>query len=74
MRCDTRHCRAMVNSAKEPFPEIHVVLGMEYEYTPEFHSFFEDDLLGKYDFEYLIGAPHFSRTTTTFGKRHRVEL
>ena len=49
----------VVNSAKEQFPELRVVLGMECEYIPEFHSFFEDDLLGKYNFEYLIGGPHF---------------
>ena len=37
----------MVNSAKEQFPELRVVLGMECEYISEFHSYFEDDLLGK---------------------------
>lgn len=50
-----------VRRAKEEFPELRIVLGMECEYIQAFHSFYEDELYGKYGFEYLVGGPHFFR-------------
>ena len=48
-----------VRTAKTDYPDLRVLLGMECEYVPKFHSFFEDLLLGEYDFEYLIAGAHF---------------
>ena len=48
-----------VNRGKEDFPTLRVLLGMECEYVPKFHSFFEDELLGERNFDYLAGGPHF---------------
>ena len=51
---------AAVRSAQAEFPEIEVLLGMECEYFPEFHAFYEDELLGRRDYDYLIGAGHYT--------------
>ena len=48
-----------VHRAKREFPSLRVLLGMECEYIPKFHSFYEDELYGHYDFDYLVGGPHF---------------
>lgn len=48
-----------VHRAQSEFPEIRVLLGMECEYVPKFHAFFEDELLGERKFDYLVGGPHF---------------
>ena len=33
---------------------------MECEYFPEFHAFYEDELLGRRGYDYLIGAGHYT--------------
>ncbi|GIS37509.1 MAG: hypothetical protein Ct9H90mP9_5390 [Pseudomonadota bacterium] len=33
---------------------------MECEYFPEFHHFYEDELLGRRGYDYLIGAGHYT--------------
>lgn len=48
-----------VSKAKHEFPMLRVLLGMECEYIPKFHAFYEEELLGLYEFEYLVGGPHF---------------
>ena len=48
-----------VHRAQREYPSLKVLLGMECEYIPKFHSFYEDELLGTYEFDYLIGGPHF---------------
>ncbi len=50
--------RAVVR-AREAFPKLRVLLGMECEYVKEFRAFFEDELLGKRHYDYLIGAGHY---------------
>ena len=52
------YCDA-VNLAQKQFPDLRILLGMECEYVPEFHAFYEDELLGQRKFDYLIGGPHF---------------
>ena len=49
-----------VHLAQAEFPEIEVLLGMECEYFPEYHAFYEDELLGKRNYDYLIGAGHYT--------------
>lgn len=48
-----------IDSAKEKFKEIKILKGMECEYGKEYYNFYKEELLGKYDFDYLIGAPHY---------------
>ena len=49
-----------VLAAKKSIPQVRVLLGMECEYIQEFKNYFEDELLGKRNFEYLIGAAHYT--------------
>ena len=48
-----------VADAREAYPDLRVLLGMECEYSQEFHAFFEDELLGRRGYDYLIGAGHY---------------
>jgi len=49
-----------VLAAKSSVPEVRVLLGMECEYVKEYKNYLEDELLGKRQFEYLIGAAHYT--------------
>lgn len=57
-----------VRRAKQEFPSLRVSLGMECEYIPKFHAFYEDELFGQHGFEYLVGGPHFF--TDDYGNWH----
>ncbi|MDA0789232.1 MAG: histidinol-phosphatase [Proteobacteria bacterium] len=48
-----------IDRAREEYPSLRVVKGMECEYVPEHRNWYEDELLGEYQFDYLIGAAHF---------------
>jgi histidinol-phosphatase (PHP family) len=60
-----------IDRARLDFPRLRILKGMECEYVPEFRSFYEDELLGEYRFDYLIGAAHFfpvaERWRNTYG-------
>jgi len=47
-----------IDRAREQFPQLRIVKGMECEYVPEHRNWYEDELLGAYEFDYLIGAAH----------------
>ena len=49
-----------VRTAQRSVPQVHVLLGMESEYVPEFKNYLQDELLGKRQFDYLIGAGHYT--------------
>jgi len=49
----------MIDAAKEKFPELTILKGMECEYREESLTFFKDDLLGRREFDYLVLGPHF---------------
>lgn len=51
--------REAVSEARNAFPGLRVLLGMECEYTRELHAFFEDELMGARQFDYLVGAAHY---------------
>jgi histidinol-phosphatase (PHP family) len=51
---------AAVREAAVSQPDLTVLLGMECEWTPEFRSFLEDELLGRRGYDYLIGACHLT--------------
>lgn len=48
-----------VREAQLECPELLVLLGMECEYTPGFHAFYQDELLDRREYDYLIGAGHY---------------
>ena len=48
-----------IMDAQNAFPDLMVLKAMECEYTPEYHSFYADELLDKRDYDYLIGAGHY---------------
>ncbi|MBQ62237.1 MAG: histidinol phosphatase [Gammaproteobacteria bacterium] len=48
-----------IDQARIDFPSLRLLKGMECEYIPEFHSFYQDELLGEFQFDYLIGGAHF---------------
>src|SRR5690554_6113258 len=43
-----------IEHAREQYPELTILKGMECEWTKEYHNFFAEELLGKYEFDYLI--------------------
>lgn len=50
---------ALIDHASDRYDDLVVLKGMECEYSPEYHAFFEDTLLGELEFDYLIGAVHY---------------
>jgi histidinol-phosphatase (PHP family) len=48
-----------IDRAKQAYPKLRIVQGMECEYLPEHRNWYKEELLGKYGFEYLVGAAHF---------------
>ena len=53
------HYCAAIDKAINSFSELKILKVAECEYATEYHSFFEDTLLGEYQFDYLIGAAHY---------------
>lgn len=60
-----------IDQAKLDFPQLSILKGMECEYVAEYKSFYEDELLGEFRFDYLIGAAHLfpvgERWRNTYG-------
>jgi histidinol-phosphatase (PHP family) len=48
-----------IGDAKESFPQLKILTGMECEYLKEHHNFYSEELLGKYKFDYLSASAHF---------------
>ncbi|HHW11635.1 MAG TPA: histidinol-phosphatase [Firmicutes bacterium] len=48
-----------VEKARVTYPELTILKGMECEYSPEYSSFYREELLGKRKFDYLIAGNHF---------------
>ena len=49
-----------VRTAQHSVPQVEVLLGMECELVPEFKNYLKDELLGERQFDYLIGAGHYT--------------
>ncbi|OQX27954.1 MAG: hypothetical protein BWK80_02610 [Desulfobacteraceae bacterium IS3] len=52
------YCRA-VDAARESYPKLRILKGMECEYDKKYASYYRDELLGRLNFDYLIGSVHF---------------
>jgi len=48
-----------IRDAQCAFPELLVLMAMECEYTRDYHAFYQDELLGRREYDYLIGAGHY---------------
>jgi histidinol-phosphatase (PHP family) len=70
---------AAVGDAKRDYPGLRVLLGMECEYLAEHHAWYQDELYGAREFDYLVGGPHYfledgEWTGTYGGTRSRASL
>ncbi len=59
-----------INLARREYPELTILKGMECEWTPEYHAFFRDELLGEHDFDYLVLGCHYFPYNGTFISGH----
>jgi len=50
---------AEIEEAAEALPELKILKGVECEWAPEYISFYQEELIGKHSFDYLIGAVHW---------------
>ena len=48
-----------IRNARQAFPGLKILSGMECEWMPEYRSFYEEDLLGRLELDYLIGSVHY---------------
>ena len=48
-----------IDRAREEFPQLKILKGMECEYVPRLHNYYTDELYGVREFDYLVGASHF---------------
>ena len=49
-----------VRDAQTAFPEITVLLALECEDFPENRAFYREEILGRREFDYLVGAAHYT--------------
>ncbi len=52
------YCRA-VDEARDAYPRLKILKGMECEYDRKYAAYYQDELLGRLKFDYLIGSVHF---------------
>ncbi|HQE76936.1 MAG TPA: histidinol-phosphatase [Candidatus Hydrogenedentes bacterium] len=50
---------AAIEHAQEVFHDMTILKSMECEYEPRYRAYFEDELLGRLELDYLVGAAHF---------------
>lgn len=48
-----------IRLARESFPDLKILAGLECEYFPELHAWYREELLGERAMDYLIGSVHF---------------
>ena len=48
-----------IDEAREAFPDLRVVKGLECEYVPEFTGVYRDIFRGEYEMDYLAGGAHW---------------
>lgn len=59
-----------IDEAQVRYPDLTILKGMECEWTPEYHNYFKDELLGKYAFDYLILGCHFFPLRGRYASSH----
>ncbi|MDD4734509.1 MAG: histidinol-phosphatase [Kiritimatiellae bacterium] len=48
-----------VREAREAWPQLTILMALECEYIPEYHHFYEEELLGRLGMDYLVCAQHW---------------
>ncbi len=48
-----------IDVAKVKFPQVNILKSMECDWVDSYKHFYQDELLGKRNYDYLIGAIHF---------------
>ncbi|NLY92247.1 MAG: histidinol-phosphatase [Firmicutes bacterium] len=48
-----------ITEARQAYPQLTILKGMECEYIPDFLPFYREELLAKRQFDYLIAGNHF---------------
>ena len=47
-----------IEKAQKKYPQLRILKGMECEYQKKYHNFFQEELLGKWGFDYLALGQH----------------
>ncbi len=48
-----------IDDATEKYQQIEIFKGLECEWAPEYINYYKEELLGKYEFQYLVGGAHY---------------
>lgn len=48
-----------IGQARALYPDLTILAGMECEWSPEYHQFYENELLGRFGLDYLVLGCHF---------------
>jgi histidinol-phosphatase (PHP family) len=56
-----------IRKARLQFPRLKILCGMECDYLKEYHNFYQEELLGKWELDYLIAGVHFFSNYGSWG-------
>lgn len=59
-----------IELAQAKYPDLTILKGMECEWSKDYHQFYENVLLGEYNFDYLILGCHFFPYNGSFLSSH----
>lgn len=62
VRMDMRELGAYakeIDDARDQYPQIQIFKGVECELIPEYINYYKEELLGKHQFQYLVGGAHY---------------
>jgi histidinol-phosphatase (PHP family) len=59
-----------IATARNEFPGLAILAGLECDYFPEYHDYYKEELLGRYGLDYLIAGTHFFTVDGSFRGAH----
>ncbi|MBF0196738.1 MAG: histidinol-phosphatase [Planctomycetes bacterium] len=62
-----------ISLAQSNYPQMRILKGLECEYFPEYHPFYQDYILGECHFDYIIGSTHFFSWKNKWKTAYEVE-
>ena len=69
---------AAVNDARIAEPSLNILIGLECEYRTDLHAWYQDEILGRRGYHYLIAGCHYTpvgaRWVPSFGQLNSAEL
>jgi histidinol-phosphatase (PHP family) len=51
---------AAVEAARAAYPQLSIPIGLECEYSDDYQAFYQDEILGRRGYDYLIAGCHFT--------------